>query len=218
MRVTVLRRLLCLTLVCALPGVALGVGQTPRAEDLIDSVLAVVEGQIIMRSDVRAFLDLRLIAAPDTADPTAAVLDALIERQLVLEEVARYLIEEPTAAEVDARLAAVVTALGGPQAFQGVLPTVGYTVDDLEQVVRDELRIERYLARRFLSARQPTEAEVAAYFREHATEFQIDGVTPPFDQARGEATRRLSEVLRRELIDGWVASLSTRADVFRVPR
>ena len=218
MEVTNLRHLLCMTLVCALPGVALGAGQAPRAEDLIDSVLAVVEGQIVMQSDVRAFLELRLIVVPDTADPTSAVLDALIKRQLVLEEVARYVVEEPTSTEVDARLAAIVTTLGGAQAFQGVLPMVGFTNDDLKQVVRDELRIERYLARRFLSARQPTEEEVAAYFMEHFTEFQTNGVTPPFDQTRGEASLRLSEVLRRELIDGWVASLSARADVFLVPR
>ena len=110
-----------------------------------------------MLSDVRAFLELRLIEPPDVADPTAPVLTTLIERQLVLEEVARYVVAEPQAAEVDARVADVVARTGGPETFERLLPVVGFTVDDVRQVLRDDLRIERYLDRRFGAARQPTE-------------------------------------------------------------
>ena len=200
----------------ALLGVMLGAAVAARAQDLIDSVLAVVEGQVIMLSDVRAFLDLRLLEPPDVTDPTPPVLTALIERQLILEEVARYVVEEPPPAEVEARLAALVARVGGPEAFEQRLPALGFTVDDLRHVLRDDLRIERYLTRRFPSARQPTADEVAAYFREHAVEFRTGGVSPSLDAAREEARRRLSEVLRQELIDDWIARLTARADVFRV--
>ena len=210
------RRLVRLVLLCAVIGGLLGNRQTPGPGDLIDRVLAVVEGQVIMLSDVRAFLDLRLIEPPDLADPTPSVLTALIERQLILEAVARYVVEEPPRAEVAARLADVVARVGGPEAFEQVLTTVGFTVDDVRQVLLGELRTERYLARRFGSARQPTADEVAAYFSEHADEFRSHGVPQSFDTARGDARRRLSEVLRQELIDDWVASLTARANVFRV--
>ena len=186
------------------------------AQDLIDRVLAVVEGQVIMLSDVRAFLDLRLLEPLDATDPTPSVLTALIERQLILEEVARYVVEQPPPAEVEARLADLVARVGGPEAFEQRLPALGFTVDDLEQVLRDDLRIERYLTRRFPSARYPTADEVAAYFREHVVEFRTGGVLQSFDTARDEARRRLSEALRQELIDDWVARLTARADVFRV--
>ncbi len=194
----------------------LGIRQTPGAGELIDSVLAVVEGRVIMLSDVRAFLALRLIESPDGGDPVPPVLTALIERQLILEEVARYVVEEPSTAEVEERLTGLVARLGGPEVLDRVLPAIGFTVDDLRQVLRADLRIERYLARRFVSARQPTEDEVAAYFREHADEFRTNSAPPAFDTVRDEARRRLSEALRRELIDGWIASLTARADVFRV--
>ena len=194
----------------------LGNRQTPGAGDLIDSVLAVAEGQVIMLSDVRAFLDLRLIEPPDAGDPVPPVLTALIERQLILEEVDRYVVDDPSIAEVDTRLGEVVERLGGPEALGRVLPVVGFTVEDLSQVLRDNLRIERYLARRFVSARQPTQDEVALYFREHADDFRVDGTPVPFDAVRDEARRRLSESLRQELIDDWIASLTARADVFRV--
>ena len=208
------RRLVRPVLLCAVMGATLGSGQTPGPGELIDRVLAVVEGQVIMLSDVRGHLDLRLTAPPHAADPTL-VLTALIERQLILDEAARF-VEAPPSDEVEARLAEVVRRVGGTEAFQERLLRVGFTVDDLRQVLRGDLRVERYLARRFVSARQPTEDEVAVYFRDHADEFLTNGVLPSFDAARGEARRRLSEGLRQERIDDWVASLAERADVVRV--
>ena len=56
----------------------------PEGAELLDSVLAFVDGQIIMRSDVRAFSELGLVAPPATAAADERVLTALIERQLVL--------------------------------------------------------------------------------------------------------------------------------------
>ena len=210
------RRLLRLVLLCAVIGATPGARQIPGPDDVIDRVLAVVEGQVILLSDVRAFLDLRLIEPTDAADPAASVLTALIERQLILAEAVRYLDEAPPPDDVDARLADVVGRAGGTQAFQERLPVVGFTVDDLRQVLQEDLRIEAYLARRFVSARRPTEDEVAAYFRDHADEFLADGVLPSFDVARDDARRRLSEGLRQDQFDDWVASLAARADVFRV--
>jgi hypothetical protein len=197
-------------------GATLGLQQIPGPADLIDSVLAVVEGQVIMLSDVRAFLALRLIEPPDEADPIPLVLTALVERQLILSEVARYVVEAPSTDEVDARLAAVVARLGGADALEQALPVIGFTVDDVRQVLRNDVRIERYLARRFPSARQPTEEEVSEYFLRHADEFQTGGVPQSFEVARAEARRRLLEELRRGVIDEWVASLTARADVLRV--
>ena len=186
-----------------------------RAQELVDRVLAVVEAHVILLSDVRAFLDLRLIETFDVTDPTRSVLTALIERHLMLEEVARYVIEEPLPEDVDARLAQAVARVGGQEAFQKLLPTVGFTVDDFRQELQNDLRIERYLDRRFGSP-QPTGDDVAAYFSDHADDFRTNGVLPSFDAARDEARSRLSKALRQQAIDDWVASLTTRADVFRV--
>ena len=197
-----------LALLCVVIGTTLA---ARGAQELIDRVLAVVETHVILLSDVRAFQDLRVIEP----DPTRPVLTALIERQLMLDEVVRYGIEEPLADEVDARLATVVARVGGSEAFRELLSAVGFTLDDLRQELQYDLRIERYLARRFGSP-QPTEDEVAAYFTDHADDFRTDGVLPSLDAARDEARRRLSKELRQEAIDDWVASLTARADVFRV--
>ena len=166
-----------------------------------------------MLSDVRAFLELGLVEPPALGDPVAYTLTTLIERQLVLDEVGRYVVQEPSQGEVDTRLAAVINHVGGEEALAAVLPRVGFTVDDVRRVLQDDLRIERYLARRFPGARRPTEEELDDYVREHPDEFRIDGRL----QTQEAALDRLTQQFRQESIDDWVTSLTLRADVFRVP-
>lgn len=145
---------------CAVAGIlagggrpAPGAGQPPGAGQLLDRVLAVVGGQVILLSDVRLFLETGLVEEPsEAADPVPPTLDRLIERRLILDEAARYVVDDPASSEVDARLRRIERHVGGSGALDAVLAAAGYGRRDLEQVVGDDLRIERYLARRFPSA------------------------------------------------------------------
>ena len=78
----------------------------PRAE-IIDRVLAVVNGAVILQSDSRGALRLGLIDMPPGPEPLRTVLNELIERRLVLIEVHRSGIPDPNPAAVDARMAQV---------------------------------------------------------------------------------------------------------------
>ena len=74
-----------------------------RAET-IDRVLAVVAGQLITLTDVTAAADLGLQTSDGAADPVRAVLNKLIDRELVLAEVDRYAPAEPTTEAVSAEI------------------------------------------------------------------------------------------------------------------
>ena len=136
---------------------AKGVGQPPGAEQLLDRVLAVVGGQVILLSDVRLFLETGLVEASGAADPIPAALERLIERRLILDEAARFVVEDPLPGEVDARMRRIERQVGGAGALDAALAATGYTTRDLEQVVQDDLRIERYLALRFPPPAQPSD-------------------------------------------------------------
>ena len=128
---------------------AMGAEQAPPGVgQLLDRVLAVVGGQVILLSDVRLFLETGLVE-PSGADPVPPALERLIERRLILDEVARYVVEDPLQDEVDARMGRIERRIGGPRGLAAVLAATGYAPQDFEQVVRDDLRIERYLALRF---------------------------------------------------------------------
>ena len=84
----------------ALTALALGaaVSLMPAAArgEVIDRILAVVNRELITLSDVAAAIRLGLVSVPqEGSDPTRAVLDALIDRQLELGETNRYQPPEP---------------------------------------------------------------------------------------------------------------------------
>ena len=119
-----------------------------RAET-IDRVLAVVAGQLITLSDVTAAADLGLQSGTGAADPVRAVLDKLIDRELVLAEVDRYAPAEPTAAAVDREVQAVQQRFPSPSAFDAVLARSGIDEKHLRETLRQDLRMRAYLDQRF---------------------------------------------------------------------
>ena len=204
--------------VCVASSAVIGAGQAPApaSMDLVDRVVAVASNHVIMLSDARAFLALRLVDTAGVSDPIPSISTTLIERRLVLAEIPANLIAEPSRAEVDRSMAVVAERLGGDEVLASLLPTVGFTRDDLSHVLREDLRVERYLARRFPGARQPTQEELDVWMREHADP-QSTSPTPSIEAARDEARRQLTQALRQASIDAWVATLVDRGDAYRVP-
>ncbi len=128
---------------------SLGVVRTVQADELIDRVLAVAGGEVILLSDVRAARDLGLVAVPSTGDPTRAILSALIDRALMLDEVRRYAPPEPSVAAVDRALAAARQRMASEQAFTAALARSGLDERRLREGLRQDLRIRAYLDQRF---------------------------------------------------------------------
>jgi len=123
-----------------------------RAET-IDRVLAVVSGQLIMLSDVTAATDLGLQSPATAADPVRAVLDKLIDRELVLAEVDRYAPAEPTAEAVDREVERVRQRFPAPAAFEAALARSGIDERHLRETLRQDLRMRAYLDQRFSASR-----------------------------------------------------------------
>jgi parvulin-like peptidyl-prolyl isomerase len=192
---------------------------TPGGQgEVIDRVLAVVAGEIITQSDVDAAIALGLVALPAGADPRGAALDQLIERELTLREVRRYLPPEPPDLAVDARLDAVRSRFASPDTFARVLAAVGSDERRLRERVRDDLRIRAYLDERFGSVAQPTGEEIAAYYFAHPQEFTEAGRLRPLDEAMAEVRARLEAGRRAAVIGDWLAGLRRRAEVLELYR
>ncbi len=138
-----------------------GLEPPPAAEQLLDRILAVVQGQVILLSDVRLFLDTGLVEPTPAADPVPPALERLIERRLILDQAARYVVDDPAPDAVDARMRQIVQHVGGRHTLDAALAAAGYAAEDLEQVVQDDLRIEGYLLRRFPPPSRPSEDAAA---------------------------------------------------------
>lgn len=139
---------------------------------LVDRVLATVAGRIILASDVRAFLELGLhelgLWDIDEQDPPAreaAALNRLIERSVALDEVNRFRQASPPAVAIERALAAVRARFADEDAFAAVLAAVGLDLEDLRQILRDDIRIEAYIAERLRGRADLVEDWIAGLLR-----------------------------------------------------
>lgn len=117
--------------------------------EVIDRVLAVVGGVVITQSDATAAVELGLVTIRGTGDPIESALSLLIERQLMLVEVDRYVPPEPAADSVDRRLQSIRARFSSAAQFDAMLARSGFDQQRLRQTIRDELRIGAYLDQRF---------------------------------------------------------------------
>jgi hypothetical protein len=120
-------------------------GQQPV---VLDRIVSTVGSQIIRLSDLRQARMLKLIEGADQSD--AAIQQALENRYLELAEVVRFPPAEPSAADVAARRRQWEASLGTTD-VAGLLARAGMSSATLDAWLRDDVRIERYLERRFAS-------------------------------------------------------------------
>lgn len=193
---------------------ALGLCQ-PAAAEVIDRILAVVNGSIVTLSDVRGAMRLGLVQTPEAN--AAVVLDRLIDRRLMLIEVERYAPPEPAAAKVEALVAGTRARSASEAAFESAMAESGLTLDRLRHHHRDDLRIEAYLQQRFGASLLPTDEDLVKYYRAHEAAFTRGGVLRPFEEVRDEVRAALIAERRDPLIRDWIAGLRRRADISVLP-
>jgi hypothetical protein len=182
---------------------------TPAHAQIIDRVMAVVNGGVITQSDVEAVRRFGLMPAAPVAD----LVEQLIDRRLTVVEVNRYSPPEPPAALVDARLSDVRRRFPSEEAFARALAEVGLSEDQMRAYVRDDLRIEAYVRQRFGAAYQPPDADILQYYRTRPEAFTRNGVLLSFGEAYDDARAALIAQRRAQQIEDWLAGLRRRADI-----
>lgn len=179
-------------------------------QQLLDRIVARVNGEVITLTDLKAAVALGVVEVPAGAGETAAI-EPLIQRQLVLAEVARFAPPEPPAADV-AREAAALTARAGSR-LAALMESTGIDEAGIRDIARDNLRIHAYLNQRFGATVQLTEEEVLQYYRIHPDEFTRNGILMPFGEAEPLARERAGAERRASTVAQWVRDLRGRAEV-----
>jgi hypothetical protein len=197
----------------ALLVIALGAQRAAGAE-IIDRTLAVVGGEIVLLSDANAAVKFGLIEVPAIGDEAGlrAALHALVDRQLQLFEVNRYLPPEPAASAIDARVDAIRARLG-EAGFRAALAETGMAEAHVRSRIRDNLRIESYRAQRFGAALQPTDDDLLRYYRANEATFTRNGVLQPFDDVRAAVRDQLVRERSGALIAEWLDTLRRRTEI-----
>jgi len=153
--------------------IAIGCNKAPQ-----DGVAATVNGHAIQRTEVDKAYNAQLaqnpqqVASPDQAD----ALRLNILQQLIVEEIveqrATKLNLTATNEEVDAKLAEMKAPFTEEQ-FQQRLKDSNHTLDDVKHDLRRSLTIDKLLNKEINSKITVTDADVAAYYNAHKSEFNL---------------------------------------------
>jgi hypothetical protein len=182
------------------------------AQQPLDRLLARIGTTGVTLTDVKAAVGLGLVDAQSVDDPEA--LKQVIDRQLMLTEVARFPPPEPSADAVEKQIAMMKMHAG--DGLMRLLHDTGLDDMRLRDLARDTLRIQAYVALRFGTSRQVTSDDVRRYFDEHQAQFTRNGKVIPFEDAEADARRLAAETRLSDAISQWVSELRMRADVVLV--
>jgi hypothetical protein len=142
-----------------------------KAQDVVDKMVATVNSGV--RPSLITYSDLlwQLALQPDASleNPSSAnlnrVLNLIISQRLILQEAERLPAIEPTQKEIDDRLNEFVKLFPSQAEFQQRVARVGLSADQLREIVRQRLTIEKYLDFRFRSFTVVTPTEIDDYYR-----------------------------------------------------
>jgi hypothetical protein len=189
-----------------------------HAQELLDRVLARVNEGPITLTDARAAIALGMIEQTEGVDPLVSALPQLIERRLVLAEVARFAPPEPDIASLNGQVNAIKARVGSLEQLAALEKSTGVGDARIREIARDDLRIRAYLDQRFGSSVQATDEDAAAYYRAHLDEFRVNGELTPYAEAQALARQKAAAERRSAIIFQWLRELRQRADVLELYR
>jgi peptidyl-prolyl cis-trans isomerase SurA len=195
---------------------------------VVDRMVAVVNRRVILESEldqalrVEFLLQGRPIASLTPAD-RAAVLDRLIERALLEQQIINPAMVDPTPQELAAKVKEVrdgMAAAGGASAIEdaqwnGVLSSYGLTQQDMEEQLASQVRILRFIDLRFRGLVRVDKSDIEAYYQEKfLPEVRKRNAAEP---RLAEVSGRIEQVLVEQRIDGllsdWLKTLRAQAHI-----
>jgi parvulin-like peptidyl-prolyl isomerase len=143
---------------------AAAASQAPSSGRVVDRIVARIEGDIILQSQVAelgAFQQL----IEGHAESDDKLLSELIEQWIVQTEAAALHFPDPAKSEVDRELGRLTAQFGTPETYAAKLKELGLTADEVRQLLARQIYIERYLDYKFRPSVQIEPSEIDAYFQ-----------------------------------------------------
>jgi peptidyl-prolyl cis-trans isomerase SurA len=194
---------------------------------VLDSVVAVVNHQAILASDVNDEIRLAVL------DPGQGGLGVLTRPRALEQLISRALIQqqirqedaqaaEPSQAEVNARLAEIRKEVPAcirlncvsDAGWKAFLAAHGLTPDRVDSYLRYRVQILRFIETRFRQGIRISPEEVETYYRETLVPQYAEGeAIPPLDKVSSRIEEILLERQVNALFDDWLKNLRKQGDI-----
>ena len=195
--------------------IGLAAALSAAGAQMVNAIVAVVNGEIITLLDVQVAAEFGLAAAGaagEGIDPRQAALETLIDRKVVL-DLARE-VRSADRSEVAAAAAELRRSIG-EEAFAGKLAKLGLAAEGLEPYLEERILYVNALATRFSQAVPVSVTEIERYYRDiYVPERTRLGLAvEPLERAGAGIETKIREERRTQQMDDWVRDLRKRADI-----
>src|SRR5260370_39156390 len=153
-----LRRICCLVILCVLAQ------PSPHAQQVIDRMVARVENDIILLSDIRLLSRYQLLV-DGKSESDAEILNRLIDQWIVRNEATVARTPKPTEAEIDRGLQRLQQSFASKDDFEARRKLAGLSEADVRRLIADQLYLNNYLDARFRPSVQVNEQAIEAFYQ-----------------------------------------------------
>jgi hypothetical protein len=194
-----------------------------QAQDVTDKMVATVNTGV--RPSLITYSDLlwQLALEPDkplehpSSENLNRVLNLIISQRLILQEAERLPAIDPTNEEIEKRLNEFVSLFPSQAEFQQRVNRVGLSADQLREIVRQRLTIEKFLDFRFRSFTIVTQKEIEDYYRDiyvpRLRRQQPGRLVPELKDVTKEIEAELTESKIESETDEFLDSIRERAEI-----
>ena len=195
--------------------------------ELLDRVVAIVNKQLILESDVNQemrFAEIQPFRIARGGTPYEQAMNRLIDRTLVYQQALEQQLEPVTDEEVDAELEQLKKQLSECQIYKcsatengwkEFLSQYGITEQEMREHWRQRMTVLHFIEQRFRSGASITDQQISEYYEKTLVpEVKARGGTPP---PLEQISSRISEVLLQQqvsaMLQDWLKSLREQGSV-----
>jgi hypothetical protein len=190
----------------------------PRAQEMVDRIVARVETDIILLSEVRqlshyqTFLD----GKPQS---DADILNRLIDQWIVRSEAGVARFPQPSDEDVSRSIERLKRSFSSPEEFQARQKQSGITDEEIRRFVRAQLYLSNYLDSRFRPSIQIDDKAIEDFYRNRVVpRAETRGQTPPtLENARDFIQEALVQRAINEESDRWLKESRARIRIEILP-
>ncbi len=184
------------------------------AQEVIDRIVARVDTDIILWSDVRALARYQLFV-DGKPESDGEILDRLIDQWMVRNEAKAVFFPQPADDEVKRSLERLKRSFSSPQEFEARKKQSGLTDEDVERMLRSQLYLSNYLDSRFRASIQIEEKDIEEFYKTRVVpRAESRGQTPPaLEEARGFIQEALVQRAINVQADRWLKESRARLRV-----
>lgn len=194
-----------------------------RAGEIIDRIVATVDNDVVLESDLDVALRFQALvkgtpAAHASAAERAQEMQRLIDQSLLREQMSRASLPPAGQDEISkavADLRARIPGAATPEGWQAALTAAGLSERDVEERVTAQIEISHFIDLRFRPGIRVDDTEVRKYYEETLLpELRAKGAAvPPLKDVSGKIQELLVEKSVNEQLDAWLKSLRSETRV-----